>query len=248
MNVSLYQAASAMNANARWQEVLAENLAASSQPGAQRREISFSAVEAGVARVGVGGANQRFVIASPQTVVSMQQGPLHPSGGKTDMALEGPGFFEVRLANGGKGYTRDGEFHFNAAGQLVTKLGFPVMGEGGPLALDPQKLSRLSVAATGEVSQDGEVKGRLRATEFADPSAMQSIGGGYYITGHPDVEPLPSSTTQIRQGFIEGANISPTMEMATMLTAMRMFEASQHVMQAQDERMGRVISELGNPS
>jgi len=47
MNVSLSQAAAAMNANARWQEVIAENLAASFVPGARKQQVSFSAVEAG---------------------------------------------------------------------------------------------------------------------------------------------------------------------------------------------------------
>jgi flagellar basal body rod protein FlgG len=36
--------------------------------------------------------------------------------------------------------------------------------------------------------------------------------------------------------------------MASLITAMRMFETNQKVMQMQDERMGRVITELGNPS
>ena len=47
MNVSLYQAAAAMNAQARWQELIAENLAASSVPGYRKQEVSFSSVAAG---------------------------------------------------------------------------------------------------------------------------------------------------------------------------------------------------------
>jgi flagellar basal body rod protein FlgG len=33
-----------------------------------------------------------------------------------------------------------------------------------------------------------------------------------------------------------------------MITAMRTFEANQRIVQIQDERMGKVISDLGNPS
>jgi flagellar basal body rod protein FlgG len=36
--------------------------------------------------------------------------------------------------------------------------------------------------------------------------------------------------------------------MASLITAMRMFEANQKVLQMQDERMGRVISDLGGTS
>jgi flagellar basal body rod protein FlgG len=36
--------------------------------------------------------------------------------------------------------------------------------------------------------------------------------------------------------------------MSNMITAMRTFEANQRIVQIQDERMGKVISDLGNPS
>ena len=44
MNVSLYQATAALNADTPWQDVIAENLADSSIPGARKQEISFSAI------------------------------------------------------------------------------------------------------------------------------------------------------------------------------------------------------------
>jgi len=47
MNVSLYQATAALNVGARWQDVIARNLAGSSIPGARKQEISFSAIPAG---------------------------------------------------------------------------------------------------------------------------------------------------------------------------------------------------------
>src|SRR3954464_3122786 len=111
MNVSLYQAAAAMNANARWQDMISENLAASSTPGARSRDVSFSSVQSG----------SQFVIPSAGTSVNFQPGELKRTGNSLDFALEGKGFFEVQLPNGEHAYTRDGEFHMNAQGQLVTK-------------------------------------------------------------------------------------------------------------------------------
>jgi flagellar basal-body rod protein FlgG len=52
----------------------------------------------------------------------------------------------------------------------------------------------------------------------------------------------------MRQGFLEGANTSPVAEMASLITAMRLFEANQKVLQTQDDRMGRVITDLGGTS
>jgi flagellar basal-body rod protein FlgG len=52
----------------------------------------------------------------------------------------------------------------------------------------------------------------------------------------------------MREGFVEAANTTALSEMSDMMTAMRTFEANQHVIQIQDDRMNKAITELGNPS
>jgi flagellar basal-body rod protein FlgF len=246
MNVSLYQAAAAMNANSRWQEVITENLAGSSIPGSRKQDISFSAVSAGMAP-GLAGLNGGgFLMPSSTATVNLQQGTLRPTGLPTDLAIEGPGFLEVQLPNGTHGFTRDGELQLNAQGQLVTKQGFLVLGDGGPLQLDPANSSPISVSATGEISQGGGLKGRIRLVEFSHPRELKPIGGGCFVTDNPQSQAIAAKSSQLRQGLLESANTSPTTEMASLITAMRMFEANQKVMQMQDERMGRVITDLGN--
>jgi flagellar basal-body rod protein FlgG len=71
------------------------------------------------------------------------------------------------------------------------------------------------------------------------------IGQGYYLRTGPDEKALDSPTSMVRQGYLEAANTSPTVEMSSLITAMRMFESNQKVLQMQDDRMGRVISDLG---
>jgi flagellar basal body rod protein FlgG len=245
MNVSLYQAAAAMNANSRWQEVIAENLAGSSIPGSRKKDVSFSAVSAGMAP-GLAGLNgSGYVMPTSTATVNFQQGTLRPTGLATDMAIEGPGFFEVQLPDGTHGFTRDGELQLNAQGQLVTKQGYLVLGDSGPLQLDPANSSPISVAATGEVSQGGGLKGRIRLVEFGQPGQLTPIGAGCFLATNPGLQPIAAQSSQVRQNFLESANTSPTTEMASLITAMRMFEANQKVMQMQDERMGRVITDLG---
>ena len=246
MNVSLYQAAAAMNANSRWQEVIAENLAGSSIPGSRKLDISFSGVPVSMA-TGVPAVNgSGHVMPSSTATVNFQQGTLRPTGLPTDLAIEGAGFFEVQLPNGSHAFSRDGELQLNAQGQLVTKQGYLVLGDSGPLQLDPANSSPISVSSTGEVSQGGGLKGRIRLVEFSQPNQLKPIGGGCFLAVNPQSQPLPAQSSQLRQGYLEGANTSPTTEMASLITAMRMFEANQKVMQMQDERMGRVITDLGN--
>src|SRR5437868_5923637 len=119
-----------MNANARWQEAISTNMASASIPGFKKQDPTFSAVQAGV--MGQAAKGEHWSLPKASTVTSFQQGELRATGGITDAALDGKGFFEVELPNGQHAYTRDGEFSINAQGQLVTKQGCRVIGDGGP--------------------------------------------------------------------------------------------------------------------
>jgi flagellar basal-body rod protein FlgF len=246
MNVSLYQAAAAMNATARWQDMISENLAASSVPGSRKQDISFSAIEAGMPSGALGMNGERFAIPAARASTNFSQGQMLPTGVSTDFAIDGPGFFQVQLPNGDPAFTRNGTFQLNAQGQLVTQQGYAVASEsGGPVQLDPTSSGAVTVSPSGDVSQGGEIKGRIRIAEFADPHKLTVMGGGFFLSSNPKVDAGPAKTSQMRQGFIEESNGSPTTEMAGLITAMRMFESNQKVLQMQDDRMGRVITDLG---
>jgi flagellar basal-body rod protein FlgF len=246
MNVSLYQAAAAMNANARWQELITENLSTGTVPGYRKMDVSFSAVQAGLDPTAATPGGLRYYIPSANFCTNFQPGENRPTNNLTDFAIEGPGFFEVQMPNGTRAYTRDGEFRFDGQGQLVTKQGYLVLGDGGPLVKDPNSSAPLAVSETGEVSQGDQVRGRMRLVEFKQVQSLTPIGQGYFLAEQPaSAQPLAATGSTVRQGFLESSNASPTAEMATLITSMRMFETNQRVLQAQDERMGRVISELG---
>lgn len=251
MNVSLYQAASALNANARWQEVIAENLASSSLPGFKKQELSFGAVAAGrmppTAQLQA-GAPQVFAHTQTTTATSFRQGELKFTGVPTDVALEGRGFFEVQLPDGRTAYTRDGEFHLDAQGELVTKQGFRVMSSSGRLQLDRRNNGPLAISATGALSQGANSVGRLKVVDFTDPQKLKPIGNGLFIAEDPNLRPFEPGDYQVRQNFLEGANTNPVSEMVSLMTAMRSFEANQRVVQVNDERLRNIIAELGNPN
>ncbi len=250
MNVSLYQAASALNANSRWQEVISQNLASSSIPGFKKQDMSFSAVQAGYLSptVASAGAGQPVALPTIRDGLNFAPGQIKPTGVDTDVAIEGSAFFEVQLPGGGTGYTRDGEFKVNAQGEMVTKQGFKVMGEGGAIQLDRNKPGPLSIAADGTVSQAGELRGKLSLVSFNDPTLLTPAGGGVYLSKDPKIQTTGDKKSTVRQGCLEGANTTPVVEMANMISVMRSYEANQKVIQMQDERMGRAISELGSPS
>jgi flagellar basal body rod protein FlgG len=251
MNVSLFQAASALTANSRWQEIIADNMASASIPGFKKQQLSIAATQAGLMPAGgAGGKNgvASFVMPKASATTNFTSGEMKATGVSTDVAIDGSAFFQVQLPTGQIGYTRDGEFQLNSQGQLTTKEGYPVLGEsGGPITLNPRDPSPMTISVGGDVSQGASPKGKLGLVQFDNPSLLTQSSSGYFVSQNPALHTQPTTST-VRQGYVEGSNSSTVLEMANLMTAMRGFEANQHVIQIQDDRMSKAITELGSPT
>ncbi len=252
MNISLYQAASALEGNLQRQHVIAENLASASVPGFKRHNMAFNSVNAAMFDKSLSEATQtqlkwmlpRFTIAT-----DFQQGTLMPTGDNTNVALDGPGFFGITGPNGETLYSRDGSFRTNALGQLITKDGNLLQGiGGGPITVDPNSEYPIAIAPDGSVSQGGAALGRLNIVTFAeaDLPKLQRVNSGYFSSGNLTPMPADENETTVAMGFLEGANTTPTHEMGELMTTLRHFEANQRIMKIQDQHLGRLIRELTN--
>jgi flagellar basal-body rod protein FlgF len=247
MNISLYQAAAALSANSQWQDIISDNLASSGVPGFRKQSLSTAAVQAGLMPGGSAGAPQFFSIPQTTVTTSFKSGELNFTNDNHNAAIEGKGFFQVKLAHGTVAVTRDGEFRVNAKNQLSTKEGYTVVGQTGPIQLDPDNHGPISISTTGDVSQGADLKGKLKLTDFKNPELLTQTNGVYFLPTNPALITQPA-TGALRNGYVEGANSNSLGEMANMMTAMRGFEANQKIIQMQDERLGKVITELGNAS
>lgn len=236
-----------MNAGARWQEIISENLASASVPGFKRQDVSFQSVSAGTMEQEALPPHLRFRLAEGRPVTQFQQGELRSTGVPTDVAIQGEGFFEVEMPSGATGYTRDGEFHISAQGTLVTKQGYAVLGEGGAIQLDLNASGPLSISPTGEVSQGGISRGTLKISSFSQPQRLTPVGGGIFISNDINLRAAEVPQPNLRSGFLEAANTSVVTEMANLISSMRYFEINQKMLQMHDENMGRTITQLGTP-
>ena len=90
-------------------------------------------------------------------------------------------------------------------------------------------------------------KGTISLTDFKNPELLTSTNGVYFLTGNSHLKAQPATGT-VREGYRGRVQHHSLDEMASMMTAMRGFEANQHVIQIQDDRLGKVITDLGNPA
>ncbi len=182
------------------------------------------------------------------TYTKFEQGALRSTGGLLDFAIEGNGFFEVLTPQGVR-YTRNGGFQIDGNGRLVTRDGFPVLREGQN---DPaQRIVRLNsrnvtVSKSGDIFDGGNVVGRLAVSDFAVPDDLQKVGSSLYTLKDNAVsEPMPAREAKVHQGFLEGSNVNVVEEMTDMITANRVFEATQQAIKAHDQMDDKLINEVG---
>tara|TARA_B100001989_G_scaffold252833_1_gene236467 strand:- start:420 stop:1139 length:720 start_codon:yes stop_codon:yes gene_type:complete len=157
-----------------------------------------------------------------------------------NVALNGPGFMGIQGPTGETVYTRDGNFQRSIDGTLVTMAGFPVMGQGGPINI-PDNSLELSIDERGVISnQDGEL-GQLMIVEFDNVQNLEAMGNNVYRSDDPSI---PAENTMAAQGFLEGSNVKPVVEITRMIEILRDFQSTQKILQTEHDRLRSAIQAL----
>ena len=174
-----------------------------------------------------------------RSLIDQRPGTLRQTGAPLDVAIEGPGWFEV-MSPDGPAYTRRGDFQLDARGVLVTHQGFAVMGQSGEITLGN---GPVRIDGQGRVFDADRNAGQLRVVEFARPAALVDAGDGVFRAD--DAGATPVAQPAVRQGHLENGNVQTVGEMVRLIETMRRFETSQKLIQGVDEVLGRAIRTLG---
>ena len=175
-------------------------------------------------------------------------GSLRNTGNDFDLALIGDGFFCVQKPDGVH-YTRKGDFTLNSDGVLVTRNGYPVLGDGGEITVNssanPYEHKKFSVAEDGTVSVDGKEVGRLRIVEFPSTDSLLKMGDTLFKPADGSPPPTAAADYKVSQGFVELSNVDVVKMMTEMIEVLRGYESYQKVIRSADEATARSINEVG---
>lgn len=170
------------------------------------------------------------------------QGSLQKTANETDLAIQGEGFFEV-MTPFGERLTRDGGFRISSDGNLMTKNGYMVQGENGPITgLTGESLK---VLPSGEVYSGNRFIDKLKVVAFNDKGSLERLGENLWThNGSPDN--IIKANPEITQGYLESSNVNPMKNLTNLIIAHRTYEALQKTVKAHDETMQNAnkISEL----
>ncbi len=161
-----------------------------------------------------------------------------------DMAIEGEGFFQVLRPDGTLAYTRNGQFHLNSDGAMVTANGYPME----PQIEVPEDAISLTIGADGVVSATmagdpaPQELGQIALANFINPAGLAAMGGNLFAetasSGQP-VEAIPGEdgVGEVKQYTLESSNVNMVEEMVNMITAQRGYEMNAKVISAADEML-----------
>ena len=187
------------------------------------------------------------VVATPRI---MSQGDIERTDKETDVAVRGEGYLQVLLPDGRTGYTRDGSFEVDSAGNMVTQDGYQLQ----PGITVPLNARDLTISQTGEVQavigNDTAVTvlGQIQLARFVNKAGLQAIGDNIFretgSSGPAQIgNPGDESYGTLLQNHLESANVVAVSELSSLIAAQRAYEMNSRIIRAADE-MAQATSQL----
>lgn len=263
--IALHSAATGLSALNTSLDVIANNLANINTPGFKASRANFQdLLYMERAQPGVENSNGDqapiglYVGLGTRvtgTQASFAQGTLIDTGRPTDVAIEGLGFFRVKVEDqigGGFAYTRAGAFTLNSNGELVL-----ASHEGRRLdpviTIPDDAIPPVGISPNGEVfvNRPGQTEptliGTIEISAFINPEGLSPVGENLFvetvasgppITGQPQTE----QRGKLVQGALEGSNVDPTRELIELIKTQRAFEMNSNTIRAADETLKNVAN------
>ena len=227
------------------QAATANNLANVSTPGFRAELNAFRALPV----VGGGMPTRTFVVDST-TGSDFTAGAMQYTGRSLDVAVRDKGFFAVQTPNG-EAYTRNGGFDIDANGQLKTRNGLPVLGEGGPITVPTD--GQIIIAEDGTISSrpNGATTGAVEVgrLKLVNPPEKDLVRGADGLFRQANNQPAAADpNVQVFAGTLETSNVSATEALVNMISNARQYETQIKLISTaeQNSRQAAQILNIGS--
>lgn len=261
MNPALWIAKTGLDAQQTRMAVVSHNLANVNTTGFKKGRAAFedllyqtrtapgSAVtQDSVAPTGLTLGTGVRVVATEK---NFTQGNLQQTGNSLDIAINGRGFFQVQLADGSVGYSRDGSFRLSPDGELVTSGGLRLQ----PAIIVPEGAQSISVGADGTVSATlagqsaPQQLGQIQIADFLNPAGLLARGENLYVetaaSGAPQTGTAGTSGFgSLSQGSLEASNVNVVEELVNMIETQRAYEMNSKAISSTDQMLQFVTQRL----
>lgn len=222
-------------------DVVANNIANSSTMGFKRQGVLF---ETYISRQTP--SQSTAYVYDRETYRDLTPGTISSTGNPLDLAIQGTGYFQIQTPKGVQ-YTRDGTFHTDNQGQIVTSSGLPVLDEGGQAMTVPEDATDIVISRDGFVTvQSGTGTsraelGKLGLVTFGNEVALSPTEGNLLATSQTAT---PVEDAVVIQGAIEDSNVNPIVEITNLIQIQRAYERAANLVSQDDSRISNAIDVL----
>ncbi len=229
-------------------DVIANNIANINTTGYKADGSLFEEYLSSNARADQSGHRVSFV-QDRGTWHDLSPGPIEKTGNPLNVAIDGNAFLVVQTPRGER-YTRNGALQINGTGELVTSEGNPVLGEAGPIVLQP-KDRQVSISLDGTIrvregtSKTDSLRGTLRLVSFDNVQQLQKDGSSTFTTTG-GAQPQATKTSHVVQGSIEKSNVRGVVEMTRMIEITRAYTQVAAILQQQNDLNQSAINKLAD--
>jgi flagellar basal-body rod protein FlgF len=238
MQSGLYVALSAQVALERRLNTVANNVANLATGGYRAEEVKFETV------LSQAGTEAVAFVSQGDTFISRRSGSISKTDNPLDVAIQGDAWLSISTPSG-TAYTKDGRMKMDANGALQTVEGHAVLDAGGtPIVLNPAA-GTPSIGKDGMISQDHNQVGSLGLFKIDNRSRLTRASDAAVIPSIPATAVQDFTAVGVQQGFTEGANVNPVLEMTKMITISRAFDSAASTISETESSMLSAIRALG---
>jgi flagellar basal-body rod protein FlgF len=236
MSDGIYVALSGALAQTSNLDVTAANLANASTDGYQRVRPVFREA---LARAGSGEGNTHYA-ALVGTDLDTRKGALRPTGNPLDFAMPEGTYLAVSTSRGER-YTRAASLSVGIDNVLRTAHGDAVLSDTDKEIKFTGNGTGVRIDDTGQISQGGDARARVKLVSFADPAKL-SHDQGPLLQSTPAAGAVSTARGPLQVGQIEESNSNVIGAMTDLVSATRTFEAFQKVIDAFRDADRKVIT------
>jgi len=173
------------------------------------------------------------------TTTDFAQGSIETTSSALDIAIQGDGFLQYRMADGSYAYSRAGNLHIDNDGNLVDPNGH-VLEPGlvipeGTTSIAIQTDGMVLVAVNNETTYSE--LGQINISKFNNPGGLKAIGQNLYQSTGSSGEPFQGIAGEdgygtINQYALEKSNVEVISEMMRMVMVQRVFDTISKAVQS----------------
>ena len=188
-------------------------------------------------------------------VIDFSQGAIKETGRTFDVAINGDGFFKMRMEDGSYTYSRNGILHVQQDGTITDAQGNPLMNKDGIVKIqvageegkmDLIDFDKVTIRANGEIYYDKQQYGKIDLYDFADKIKIMDLGEGRFISSDEISNPATLMANPNMQQFaLEQSNANSILTLINSMNAQRAYESMNNVMQTNSTTLQKTISSVG---